>query len=67
MSDRSEHTVLYWNHATPDVHAVVREETSPGFRLLVLDPADRAAARAKLVEAEFVLIADWALTAVPGT
>ncbi|HEV8677082.1 MAG TPA: 2-hydroxyacid dehydrogenase [Methylomirabilota bacterium] len=59
----AEPTVLYWNHATPDLHAVVREETPPGFRLLLLDSPDRAAARARLAEAEFVLIADWALTA----
>jgi len=57
------HTVLYWNHAPPDVYAVVREETPPEMRLILLDSTDRAAARAALAETEFLLIADWALTA----
>lgn len=58
-----EHTVLYWNRATPDVYAVVREETPPELRLLLLDSEDPREARARLAEAEFLLIADWALTA----
>src|SRR5437870_371411 len=59
----AEPTVLYWNHAPPDLYAVVREETPPGLRLLLLDSPDRRAARARLAEVEFLLIADWALTA----
>jgi len=59
----TEHTVLYWNRATPDVNAVVREETPAGLRLLLIESEDPAEARARLAEAEFLLIADWALTA----
>ena len=57
------HTVVYWNRATPEVYATVREEAPPEFRLRLLESDDPAEARAKLGEAEFVLIADWALTA----
>jgi D-3-phosphoglycerate dehydrogenase len=59
----SEHAVLYWNRATPDVYAVVREELPPGLRLLLLESDDPPEARAKLAEAEFLLVADWAVTA----
>jgi phosphoglycerate dehydrogenase-like enzyme len=59
----SDPTVLYWNYAPPDVNAVVREETPPGLRLVLLDGPDPSAARARLAEADYVLIADWALTA----
>lgn len=58
-----EPTVLYWNRATPDLYAVVREEAPPGFRLLLLKTDAEAEARAKLARAEFLLVADWALTA----
>jgi D-3-phosphoglycerate dehydrogenase len=57
------HTVLYWNRATPEVYAVVREETPPELRLLLLESDDPAEARARLAEAEFLLVADWAVTA----
>jgi len=59
----TEHSVLYWNRATRDVNAVVREETPPGLRLLLIESDDPAEARARLAETEFLLIADWALTA----
>ena len=59
----SEHTVLYWNRATPEVNAVVREEAPPGVRLLLIESDDPAEARARLGEAEFLLIADWVLDA----
>lgn len=55
--------VLYWNRATPEVYAVVREETPPELQLLLLESDDPVEARAKLAEVEFLLIADWALTA----
>ena len=59
----SRHTVLYWNRATPELYAVLAEETPPDFRLLLLESDDPAEARVKLAEAEFCLVADWALTA----
>jgi phosphoglycerate dehydrogenase-like enzyme len=58
-----EATVLYWNRATPELYAVVREETPPGLRGLFLDSDDPAEALGKLAVADFLLIADWALTA----
>ncbi|HEV8306772.1 MAG TPA: 2-hydroxyacid dehydrogenase [Methylomirabilota bacterium] len=58
-----ESTVLYWNRATAELYTVLREETPPGIALLLLESDDRAEARAKLARAEFLLIADWALTA----
>jgi len=57
-----EHTVLYWNRATPEVYTVVREEAPLGMRLLLLETDDPAEARAKLAEAEYLLVADWAIT-----
>ncbi len=59
----SEPAVLYWNRATPELYAVLREETPPDLRLLLLESDDPAEARAKLGQAEFLLIADWALGA----
>jgi phosphoglycerate dehydrogenase-like enzyme len=56
-------TVLYWNRATPDLYAVIREETPAALQLLLLESADPAEARAKLAQAEFLVIADWPLGA----
>jgi phosphoglycerate dehydrogenase-like enzyme len=61
MSD--PHPVLYWNRATPELYAVIRDEAPPGLRPEFLETDDPAEARAKLARAEFLLIADWALTA----
>lgn len=58
----AQHPVLYWNRATPELYAVLREEAPLEFRLFLIESDDPAEARAKLAEAEFVLIADWALT-----
>lgn len=58
-----QHTVLYWNRATPELYAVIREEAPAGIRPEFIETDDPAEARAKLARAEFVLIADWALTA----
>lgn len=33
----SKHTVLYWNRATLEVYAVLREETPPGLPVLLLE------------------------------
>lgn len=58
-----EHTVLYWNRATPALYDVIREETPPALQLLLLESDSPDEARAKLAQAEFLLIADWTLTA----
>lgn len=57
----AQHAVLYWNRATPELYAVLREEAPPEFHLFLIESDDPAEARAKLAQAEFVLIADWAL------
>jgi phosphoglycerate dehydrogenase-like enzyme len=63
MSDRSDrHHVLYWNRATPELYAVIREEAPAELRPEFLETEDPAEARAKLGRAEFLIIADWALT-----
>lgn len=56
-------TVLYWNRATPELYAVIREEAPPGLLLEFLETDDPAEARARLARAEILLIADWALDA----
>jgi len=59
----SRAAVLYWNRATPEVYAVVREEAPPELELLLLESEEPAEARAHLARADFLLVADWALTA----
>jgi phosphoglycerate dehydrogenase-like enzyme len=61
MPDR--HPVLYWNRATPELYAVIRDEAPSGLLPEFLDTDDPAEARTKLARAEFLLIADWALGA----
>ena len=64
MSDQADrHAVLYWNRATPELYAVIREQAPPELEPVFLETEDPAEARAKLAQAEFVIIADWALTA----
>src|SRR5262245_19412747 len=64
MSDHADRrTVLYWNRATPELYAVIREQAPPELEPVFLETEDPAEARAKLARAEFVIIADWALTA----
>lgn len=59
----TDHPVLYWNRAPAELYAVIRQETPPGLRLLVIESDDPGEALAKLGQAELLLIADWALTA----
>jgi phosphoglycerate dehydrogenase-like enzyme len=64
MSGRSDrHRVLYWNRATPELYAVIREQAPPGLEPVFLETEDRTEALEKLGRAEFLIIADWALTA----
>jgi phosphoglycerate dehydrogenase-like enzyme len=64
MSDRPDrHRVLYWNRATPELYAVIRDEAPPELEPVFVETEDPAEARAKLASAEFLLIADWALSA----
>lgn len=61
MAER--HPVLYWNRATPELYAVIREQAPPALDPWFLETDEPAEARAKLARAEFLIIADWALTA----
>jgi phosphoglycerate dehydrogenase-like enzyme len=61
MPDRP--TVLYWNRATPELYAVIREEAPPDLRPEFIETDDPGEAQARLGRAEFLLIADWALDA----
>jgi phosphoglycerate dehydrogenase-like enzyme len=56
-------TVLYWNRATPELYAVIREEAPPGLTPEFIETDDPAEPPAKLARADFVLVADWALGA----
>src|SRR5262245_61462297 len=63
MSHRADrHRVLYWNRATPELYAVIREPPPPEVEPIFLETEDRAEAWEKLGRAEFLIIADWALT-----
>src|SRR5262245_12212197 len=64
MTDRTDrHRVLYWNRATPELYAIVREQAPPALEPVFLATDAPAEAREKLGRAEFLIIADWALTA----
>src|SRR5262245_62694653 len=64
MSDHADRrTVLYWNRATPELYAVIREQAPPELEPVFLETEDPAEAWEKLGRAEFLIIADWALTA----
>jgi phosphoglycerate dehydrogenase-like enzyme len=64
MAERADrHVVLYWNRATPELYAVIREQAPPELEPVFIETEDPAEARAKLGRAEFVIVADWALTA----
>ena len=62
MTDRSDrHRVLYWNRATPELYAVIREQAPPELEPVFIETENPAEAREKLARAEFLIIADWAL------
>ncbi|MEO5700131.1 MAG: 2-hydroxyacid dehydrogenase [Casimicrobiaceae bacterium] len=50
-------TVLYLSHATPDVYAIIRDAAPPSVRLLTLERNDDDERKAKLREAEVVIVA----------
>jgi len=56
------YTVLYWNRATQDVYDVIRGEMPAGWTLLTLAGDTKAGWHAQLAAADFVLVADWAIT-----
>jgi phosphoglycerate dehydrogenase-like enzyme len=64
MSDRLDrHQVLYWNRATPELYTVIREQAPPELEPVFIETEVPTEAREKLACAEFLLIADWALSA----
>src|SRR5262249_40676524 len=60
MSDRSDrHRVLYWNRATPELYAVIREQSPPELEPIFLETEHRAEPRKRLGGAESLIMADW--------
>ena len=57
------YTVVYWNRAAADVYEVIRSETPPGWTLLTLRGDTTEEWRSQLREADFLVVADWPVTA----
>lgn len=57
------YSVVYWNRATEDVYDVIRSQMPPGWRLITLTGDTKAEWRAQIRDADFMIVADWALTA----
>lgn len=57
------YTVVYWNRATADVYEVIRREMPAGWVLITLEGDSREEWRARLRDADFLLVADWPVTA----
>ena len=57
------YTVVYWNRATADVYEVIRSQMPAGWRLVTLEGETQEAWRAQLHQADFLLVADWPVTA----
>jgi len=57
------YTVVYWNRAAADVYEVIRSEMPVGWHLVTLEGETQEGWRAQLRDADFVIVADWAITA----
>lgn len=57
------YSVAYWNRATEDVYAVIRSEMPADWTLITLEGEKRDGWRAQIRDADFLLVADWAITA----
>ncbi len=55
--------VMYWNRATTDVYEVIRGQMPAGWILVTLEGETKEECRARLCEADFVVVADWPITA----
>ena len=53
--------VFYNSHATPDVYTIIRETVPTGYELLTLDTNFDDERRAKIAQAEVVIVASYAL------
>jgi phosphoglycerate dehydrogenase-like enzyme len=56
------YTVVYWNRATQDVYDVIRGEMPSGWTLITLAGDAKAGWYAQLASADFVIVADWAIS-----
>lgn len=56
------YTVVYWNRATADVYDVIRNQMPSGWRLVTLEGDTREQSLAQLRDADFMIVADWAIT-----
>jgi len=52
-------SVIYWNHATDDVNAMIRRELPPGWTLVTTRAATPDRCRAQLADVQFLLSATW--------
>jgi phosphoglycerate dehydrogenase-like enzyme len=56
------YSVVYWNRATQDIYDVIRAEMPSGWTLVTLAGDSKAGWHAQLAAADFVIVADWAIT-----
>lgn len=56
------YTVVYWNRAAEDVYGVIRSQMPAGWMLITLAGDTREGWLAQLGEADFLIVADWAIT-----
>ncbi len=57
------YTIVYWNRATTDVYDVIRGEMPDGWSLVTLEGETKEAWRSQLGQADFLVVADWPITA----
>jgi phosphoglycerate dehydrogenase-like enzyme len=57
------YSVVYWNRATEDVYDVIRGQMPEGWRLVTLQGDTKAEWHAQICDVDFMLVADWAVTA----
>ena len=56
------YTVVYWNRAPQDVCDVIRSQMPAGWKLITLEGDNRERWLAELRDADFMIVADWAVT-----
>jgi D-3-phosphoglycerate dehydrogenase len=56
------YTVVYWNRAASDVYDVIRSQMPSGWQLTTLEGEGRDGWLAQLRDADFMVVADWAVT-----
>ena len=57
------YSVVYWNRAPEDVYDVIRSQMPDGWTLITLTGESKAEWYAQIRDADFMIVADWAITA----